>query len=330
MRFSDLQALDKVVQAGSFTAAAGLLGTDKARLSRTVSALERELGTRLLERSTRALRLTETGREVLERARGILAAADDLERFARSLNNEPRGTLRLSCTTDFALIAANRWITGYLQRWPQVAVDVDFTPRLVDLVHEGFDLALRVGVLEDSTLTARRLGAMAYGLFASPRYLARAGLPHDLDALRGHELLMFATGAGRSGWELQDAAEPQARPLRVDGPTRVRSGSVTLLVQACMSGLGIARLPLAVAATLPPGQLQPVLQRWTPVPVAVHAVFPSSRYLAPKVRAFIDHAVEHFGLDDRPAQACAPGAAPAAAARRAGQAKRKLTTPSGP
>ncbi|MFN9737687.1 MAG: substrate binding domain-containing protein [Pseudomonadota bacterium] len=242
----------------------------------------------------------------------------------------PRGTLRLTCGVEFGMIAVNGWIAEYLARWPEVHVEAEQTARLVDLVHEGFDLALRVGVLEDSTLTARRLGAMAYGLFASPRYLARAGLPHDLDALRGHELLMFATGAGRSGWELPDAAEPQARPLRVDGPTRVRSGSVTLLVQACMSGLGIARLPLAVAATLPPGQLQPVLQRWTPVPGAVHAVFPSSRYLAPKVRAFIDHAVEHFGLDDRPAQACSPGAAPAAAARRAGQAKRKLTTPSGP
>lgn len=324
MRLSDLQAFDKVVQAGSFTAAAELLGTDKARLSRTVSALERELGTRLLERSTRALRLTESGREVLERARGILGAADDLQQFARSLQNEPRGVLRLTCTTDFALIAGNRWITGYLQRWPQVAVDVDFTPRLADLVHEGFDLALRVGVLEDSTLTARRLGTMAYGLFASPGYLARAGRPRDLEALRGHELLMFSTGAGRTGWQLQDAADPHARPVRVDGPSRVRSGSVTLLVQACMSGLGIARLPLAVAATLPPGQLEPVLERWTPVPVAVHAVFPSSRYLAPKVRAFIDHAVEHFGLDGLPPTT--PAARPAPAA----QTKRKLTTPSGP
>lgn len=289
MNLAHLQAFASVVQAGSFTAAAAVLGTDKARLSRTVSALERELGARLLERSTRALRLTEVGSAVHERARAILGASDDLVQFARALQAEPQGTLRLTCNLDFALVVANRWITGYLQRWPQVSVDVDFSARRVDLVHEGFDLALRVGPLDDSRLAARQLGWLHYGLFASPAYLAQAGVPRSAEQLRGHSLLMFSTGSGRSGWTLQPPDGRPAESVRHTG--RVRSGSVTLLLQACLSGLGIARLPLLLADTLPPGQLQPVLPRWTPQPVPVHAVFPSNRFLAPKVRAFIDHAV---------------------------------------
>jgi DNA-binding transcriptional LysR family regulator len=283
MDFAQLQAFVKVVQAGSFTAAAELLETDKARLSRQVAALERELGTRLLERSTRSLRLTESGREVLQRAQGILGAGDELRQFTRALQAEPQGTLRLSCNTDFALVAANRWISGYLARWPRVNVDVEFSARQVDLVHEGFDLALRVGTLDDSRLAARRLGELRYGLYASPAYLARAGTPTDPAGLASHALLMFRTGSGRAAWSLLPP-----------GDGRVLAGSVTLLLQAALDGHGIARLPLAVAAQTAPGTLQRVLPGWTPVPAAVHAVYPSSRYLAPKVRAFIDHALAHF------------------------------------
>jgi len=292
MDFAQLQAFVKVVQAGSFTAAAELLETDKARLSRQVAALERELGTRLLERSTRSLRLTESGREVLQRAQGILGAGDELRQFTRALQAEPQGTLRLSCNTDFALVAANRWISGYLSRWPRVNVDVEFSARQVDLVHEGFDLALRVGTLDDSRLAARRLGELHYGLFASPAYLARAGTPADPAGLASHALLMFRTGSGRAGWSLRPPGGGAAVELRRDG--RVLAGSVTLLLQAALDGHGIARLPLAVAGQTAPGTLQRVLPGWTPEPAAVHAVYPSSRYLAPKVRAFIDHALAHF------------------------------------
>ena len=162
-----------------FTAAAAVLGTDKARLSRSVSALERELGLRLLERSTRSLRVTDGGQAVLEWAQAILGASDDLLQFARAQHAEPQGTLRLTCAQDFGLGAANRWITGYLHRWPQMAVDVDYSVRRIDLVHEGSDLALRVGPLDDCGLAARRLGELRYGLFAAPAASSgRARPPH--------------------------------------------------------------------------------------------------------------------------------------------------------
>lgn len=120
---------------------------------------------------------------VYERARGILDARDDLREFTRSLQDEPQGRLRLTCSADFALVAANRWIAGFLQRWPRVGVEAEFTSRRIDLVHEAYDLALRVGELDDSRLAARRLGELSYGLYASPAYLARNTAPSDPQAL---------------------------------------------------------------------------------------------------------------------------------------------------
>ncbi len=297
MELSRMEAFCKVVQAGSFTAAAAVLGTDKARLSRTVAALERELGLRLLERSTRSLRVTDGGQAVYERALSILGATDELVQFARAQQATPSGTLRLSCGHDFALVAANRWITGYLQRWPQMAVDVDYSSRRIDLVHEGIDLALRVGALDDSRLSARLLGSLRYGLFASPAYLATAGVPLTPEQLRAHALLMFATGSGRTDWTLLPP-EPGAAVQRIErrggAPARVRANSISLLLQACLAGLGIARLPLHTVQAHAASLLVPVLPMWTPQPVPVHAVFPGHRFIAPKVRAFIDHAVEAF------------------------------------
>lgn len=291
----DLVSLDvfvKVVQAGSFTAAAAALGTDKARLSRMVSALERELGTRLLERTTRALRLTESGRGVLERAQGILRASDDLRQFELALQAEPQGLLRLTCSSDFALVAANRWIAAFLQRWPRVELEAEFTSRRADLIHENIDLALRIGALDDSRLVARRLGALRYGLYASPAYIARNGAPEDLQQLaQQHALLMFTTGSGRSGWALRPAgaAGPEQR---IDGTARLRSGSNTLLLESCSAGLGIARLPRALGEpAVAAGRLQPVLPGWEAKPAPVSAVFPSNRLLSPTVRAFIDLAL---------------------------------------
>jgi DNA-binding transcriptional LysR family regulator len=297
MEFGRLEAFCKVVQAGSFTAAAEVLGTDKARLSRTVAALERELGLRLLERSTRSLRVTDGGQAVYERALAILGAGDELLQFAHAQQAEPSGTLRLTCSPDFALVAANRWVTGYLQRWPQMSVDMDFSSRLIDLVHEGIDVALRVGPLEDSRLAARLLGPMRYGLFASPAYLERAGVPATPAQLREHTLLMFSTGSGRTEWTLLPP-EPGGMAERIErrsgASARVRAGSISLLLDTCRAGLGIARLPLHTVQAHATAELVPVLPAWTPQPVPVHAVFPSSRFIPPKVRAFIDHAVAHF------------------------------------
>ncbi|MFO1303991.1 MAG: LysR family transcriptional regulator [Burkholderiales bacterium] len=294
MDLPDLQAFVKVVQTGSFTRAAESLDTQKAHLSRVVSQLERELGVRLLERTTRALSLTEIGREFFERAVGILASVEDTRRAVQKAQGEPRGTLKLSCGVEFGMIAVSGWIDRYLTRYPQVRVDADFASRLVDIVHEGFDLAIRVGSLADSTLAARKLGEITYALYASPAYLARRRAPAKPQDLASHDVIAFAGGSHQSTWTL----ERDGQSVKIELQPRLRANNVFAVRDAASRGLGIAQLPLIVAEpAVRAGELREVLRGWSPSPVPVHAVFASARYLTPKVRTFIDLAVEAMGED---------------------------------
>jgi DNA-binding transcriptional LysR family regulator len=289
MDISELNALVKVVQTGSFTKAAELLGTSKAHLSRVISGLEGELKAQLLQRSTRSLSLTEVGRDVFERAVGILASVEDTKRMAAQLHAEPSGTLKLTCGAEFGMLRVNAWINGYLARHPQVTVEVKYTSRLIDLVHEGFDLAIRIGKLQDSRLAARTLGRLEYGLFASPAYLKQNGKPEHPDELERHDLLMLTIGAQYAGWTLVKGSVE----LRVPPRGRLRVNNSFAVRDAAVAGLGIARLPTLVARKpVEQGLLVPVLPGWHGEPIPVHAVFPSSRYLSPKVRAFIDHVLQ--------------------------------------
>ncbi len=291
MEFSELNAFVKVVQAGSFTRAAHGMGTQKAYLSRVITNLEQKLGTRLLERTTRSLSLTEVGREIFERAVGILGALEDAERVAQKMQTEPRGTLRLTCGVEFGMLAVSRWIGEYLRRYPQVNVETEFTGRLVDLVHEGFDLAIRIGPLSDSGLAARRLGELRYGLFASPEYIKRRGMPAHPVELHKHDLLHFTSGRHRQGWLLSREGEQHTIAIS----SRLRINNSFAIRDAAVQGLGIAKLPLAVVQDAPSGALVRVLTDWNSPTFPVSAVFPGVRYLTPKVRAFIDHAVASFG-----------------------------------
>lgn len=289
MNLAALQALVKVVQTGSFTRAAAALDSQKTHISRVISQLERELGARLLERSTRSLSLTELGREFYERAVAILAAVDDAQRIVQSAHGEPRGTLKLTCGVEFGMIAVSGWINRYLARFPQTRVDADFAGRLVDIVHEGFDLAIRVGPLADSSLAARRLGELRYGLFASPEFLARNGHPTQPHDLAASAVLAFAGGSHQATWTLQRGGER----TRVELRPRLKANNIFAIRDAAVHGLGIAQLPLIVACQpVADGSLAPVLPDWSPPSIPVHAVFASARYLTPKVRTFIDLAVE--------------------------------------
>ena len=292
MEIRELTAFVRVVQAGSFTRAAEALGTQKSYLSRVVTGMERKLGARLLVRTTRSLSMTEAGREIYERAVGILGAVEDVERVAQRMHAEPRGTLRLTCGVEFGMIAVGSWINAYLGRHPQVSVECDFTGRLVDIVHEGFDLAIRIGELGDSSLAARKLGELGYGLFAAPAYLRRRGPVRAPADLAGHDLLQFSGGRHRQGWRIRKGREQR----QVAGTARLRANNSFVVRDAAIRGHGVAQLPLALAQdALATGSLRRVLPDWQPQSVPVHAVFPGTRYLTPKVRAFIDLAVEAFG-----------------------------------
>jgi DNA-binding transcriptional LysR family regulator len=292
MDLASLQAFVKVVQTGSFTRAAEALHTQKARLSRVVSQLERELSVRLLERSTRSLSLTEAGREFFERAHAILASVDDARQAMQRIRGEPQGTLRLTCGVEFGLVAVSGWIADYLAAFPQVQVEADYSNRVVDIVHEGYDLAVRVGPLSDSSLAARRLGLLDYGLYASADYLRRHGPPAGPQELSAHPLVVYAGTAPQGQWQLTSGDEVQRLKLQ----PRLRVNTSLAAREALQRGLGIGLLPRRLAE--PAGQpalLQRVLPDWAAPEVPVHAVFASARYLTPKVRAFIDLAAAQFG-----------------------------------
>jgi DNA-binding transcriptional LysR family regulator len=311
MTLEQLRIFVKVVQTGSFTKAADALVTQKSHVSRVVQQLEAHLGARLLERSTRALAVTEMGREVFERAVGILAAVEDTARMVQSIQGEPRGVLRVTAGVEFGQLAVGGWIDEYLQRYPGVSAEVEYTSRLIDVVHEGFDVAIRVGPLQEPRLVARRLGELEYGVFACPKYLAAQGTPASVDELKSHSLVMFNQGSHRKGWQLAPRDKALGEPVKVDGPARLRVNNSFAVRDTLLNSLGIGVLPLVVAqGALAAGRLRPVLPGWAPEPVPVHALYASTRYLSPKLKAFIDIAMARFndaGQSARQAvaQACA-------------------------
>jgi DNA-binding transcriptional LysR family regulator len=270
------------------------MNTQKAHISRLVSHLEDRLGVRLLQRSTRSLTLTEVGRDLYERATGVLGALDETERAIRDYQSAPTGTLKLTCGTEFGLLVVNRWIEEYLERYPSMKVDVDYATRFVDIIHEGFDLAIRVGDLENSELSARKLGELNYVLYASPKYLTARGMPQRPEDLNGHDLIVAAL-AGRIAWKLSNGG----RTVDINPTPRFQLNNNLAARDAIARGIGIGIVakiksdPLVAA-----GQLVRVLNGWSFGPVPIHALFASSRYLAPKVRVFVDHAVQDLAAMD--------------------------------
>ena len=286
----DMETFVAVVQHGSFTAAADALETDKARISRSITRLERKLRARLLERSTRSLRMTEVGREFFERASSVLIAVEEAEASIARYQRAPSGTLKLTAGPEFGTLRVDAWIGAYLGRYPDVRVESEYTNRIADLIHEGFDVAIRVGPLPDSELSARRLGEITYALYAAPGYLDRKGVPETPDALDRHDLVMFAP-RGRAVWTLVRARESATVNK---APRCVVNNSISNL-NLTMNGAGVSLMPEFLAQeALANGDLVRVLPGWARMPVPVHAVFVSSRYMHPKVRAFVDLAVEMF------------------------------------
>jgi len=289
----DLESLEifrAVVDAGSFTAAGEALDKDKAHISRVVSRLEKRLDVQLLQRSTRRLNITEMGREFYQRACGILAALEETEASIARAHGEPRGVLKVTAGTEFGLMRVNHWIAEYLQRYPEVRVEADFSNRVVDVNHEGIDVAIRVGPLVDSELSVRPLGEICYGLYASPAYVQDRGQPQSLKDLFQHSLIMF-TPRGKPVWPM--VCGQQREDVR--GEAVCVTNSNLAARDLAVKGLGIALLPHFQAAPLVAQEhLTPVLKEWERVPVAVSALFTSSRYMTPKVRAFVDLAIADF------------------------------------
>lgn len=286
-----LRAFVAVARAGSFTRAAESLATRKSHLSRLVMRLEARLDAQLLRRTTRSVTVTELGREVFERAVSILDALEDTGRLAESAKSEPQGVLRLTCGEEFGLCVVSRWIAGFLADYPKVRMEADYTNRVVDIVKENYDLAIRVGTLRDGDLTASKLGEAEYGLFASPDYLADRGAPSQPRDLDGHDTVVF--GVPGRAVELEVRRGSDSEILRLAPRLLVNNNLAAR--DAVAAGLGIGLLPRFQAAQMvAQGRLTEILPGWAKPPVPVHAVFSSSRYPTPKVRAFVDYAKRNF------------------------------------
>jgi DNA-binding transcriptional LysR family regulator len=231
-------AFVRVIEAGSFTAAAQTLGLPKSSVSRRVSALEKELRVRLVQRSTRRLVLTEAGRAYFERARAALAGLTDARTAVADMSQEIAGPIRLSAAPDNTGMLAGL-VAEFLGRHPKVQIDLVLTSRRVDLVAEGFDLAVRAGRLADSSLVARRLGTTDLRLFASPGYLRRAGRPRALGDLADHRFVLYGPPQERTHLTLTGPAG--AETIQVDGPLIVND--LSFLADAVAAGVGIGLMP---------------------------------------------------------------------------------------
>ncbi len=283
----------KVVEAGSFRGAATLLGMPKSTVSYKLSELEDRLGVRLLERTTRALRLTDAGRQYHAEVVPALEALERADRRAADLTDEPRGLLRVTVPVELGQLVMGAIVSEYLARNPGVTLEIDLTDRRVDLIEEGFDLAIRVGPLADSTLVARRLGEpQRIKLFGSKRYLEEHGVPDRPESLRDHACLAMSGSQNPTQWRFAG----KRGPLTVDIKPRVMVNSYALLGEYVAAGLGLSFLPSPVAAPLVKRKLVvSVLETYLRPPVAWHAVYPSSRHLSLKVRAFVELAEARFG-----------------------------------
>jgi DNA-binding transcriptional LysR family regulator len=281
----ELAAFVAVVKHGGFAAAARAAGLRKATLSERVRMLEERLDVKLLVRSTRTLRVTDEGRAFDREARRALAAASAAESAVLEMRAKPSGTLRISVTPTLAAVLADAVIAPYMCEHPEVAIEIDATTRSVDLLREGYDLAIRVGRLADSSLTVRRLGHAHGGYFASRAYLARKGTPEFPEDLAHHDTIAMPRGDRLPEWHFVNGR----RKRTVVVHPRVFASSFELGIVGAVAGLGV--VPCTHTAARPylaKKQLVPVLESWTPPAFEVNAVFPSGAALVPKTRLMID------------------------------------------
>ncbi|NPC87056.1 LysR family transcriptional regulator [Pyxidicoccus fallax] len=273
----------EVVATGGITAAAERLGLRKSTVSRRLAALEARLGVRLLERNTRRLRLTEAGRDYHAHCARLVAEAREVNRAVSESRGTPQGTLRIA-TLSLLGELLTPLISEFLLRQPLMRVEVSLAEAHVDLIAEEYDLALRTGPLADSSLVARRLGTLRTGYYASPTYLSRHGSPRTADELKGHECVLLAEPGTDEVWFFGEGR--RARTVPVTG--RLRVPSLRAGQAAARAGLGLVRLPASlVVDDVRGGMLVPVMEAVTPPGIPVFAVYPSSRQLPPKVRAFL-------------------------------------------
>ena len=284
-----------VVEAGSFAAAADRLGMSRAMASKYVLNLEDHLGTRLLNRTTRRLSMTESGSVFYERSAQIISDVSEAEQVAGHMSATPRGTLKITMPLAYGLHRLGPVVADYVNAYPSVKLDISLSDRKVDLIEEGFDLAIRIGALPESGLIARKLGSTRTIVCAAPDYLNRHGTPHTPQDLASHRCLGYTLTNSGDEWNLKKPDEEAA--VRIAGPIRADNGD--LLRLAAVNGAGLVFQPyFIVADDLRTGRLVQVLADYVSRELGIYAIYPSRKHLSAKVRTFVDFLVEKLAADD--------------------------------
>lgn len=289
-RLGDIAAFVAAVRAGSFTAAASSLNVTRSAVGKSVVRLEARLGTRLLNRTTRKLSLTDEGRVAYERWRQILDDIDEVEATMAARRGQPSGTLRFTAPLSFGQRHLLPVLDAYMTKWPELRADVRFTDRFIDLIEEGFDIAVRIGGAgEDAQLLTRTIGWQQFATCAAPDYLARRGKPQTPQELAGHDIIAFLSGERPNAWRYQT---PDGLYLR-EGPGRLNIDSSEAMREAALAGFGLIQLPTYITGNdLRAGTLVEVLKPFRAPPDPIQLLYPSKRHLSPRIRAFIDLLVE--------------------------------------
>lgn len=281
----------RVVETGSFSAVAAELQTTQPTISRQIAALEKHLGALLLQRSTRALSVTEDGRAFYAQALRVLAAVDDAEAMLGKGKSTPAGLLRMACPVVFGRMHLASRMPKLLRQFPDLEIELVMEEAKIDLVEEGIDLAIRIGEVADEQLIARRIGTTLRITLAAPAYLAKRGTPSHPRDLSDHECVLFSSMSNPESWQFSSPDGPLT--VRVHG--RMRSNNSEAVRAAMVGGLGIGILPTWHFTESPEvAGLQRVLEGFEPEPMSISAVYSSRRYLAPKVRVMIDFLVAEF------------------------------------
>jgi DNA-binding transcriptional LysR family regulator len=297
-KFHSIAAFARVVEAGSFARAAARLGVSVSSVSRLVADLETHLGVRLLNRTTRRISLTEAGRAFHERSIQLLADLEEAEASASAGAAVPRGTLRLSGPVTFGTEQLAPAIAKFMQRYPTVELELELSDRIVDLVDEGFDAAVRIGAVGGQNLVARRVGATRLVCCASPAYLAAHGEPRSPEDLASHACLLYQYAPQRDTWLFTDKQGVERR-VRVTGPAYANNGA--FLAALARDGIGIAYEPdFIVENDVRARRLVPLLRNFTGAVGAINVVYASRRHLSAKVRAFTEFLAQHFAAPASP------------------------------
>ena len=291
-RLNAMNLYCRIIETGQLSTAADQLNLSKGAVSKQLAKLEAHLGGRLLNRTTRRLTPTEAGIAFYERAKLILESVEEAECVVTGLTAEPRGVLKINAPMSFGASYLGALLAEYQAKYPLVDIDISLHDRQVDIVDEGYDLVLRIAALEDSSLIARKLAPCHIVICASPDYLEKHGEPKTPDDLKNHQCLLYTYNDSAKFWALQDTAGA-SKNFTVNGPLLANNGN--LICDAMLNGMGIAILPtFIVGDAIRNGKAITILNEWKQKPSDISLLYPSSKHLSAKVRAFVDMAVEHF------------------------------------